>query len=189
MPRLLLPCFAALLLALPARGQQPFETLTLSAGGATSLAHGLFHAYWKPGYGGELTLGTPFYFGVAEGGVALHRYEILRPDVPRFDALLAYVGWSVAVRPARRLTWLTGVRVGNYRMSFDDDTFAGIRNESELTLGLHSRLQARVTEHWSIYGGASLLQTYTYIRLRNVYLSAGLSRRMTTPGWLRTFLQ
>lgn len=147
----------------------------------------MLHQYWEPGYGGDVSVATPFYAGVAEAGGSLHRYGA-QAEVPRFDALLVFAGWGAALTPVRPLSLYAGIRVGNYRMMFDHDTYAGVRNESEVTLGVHTRADLRLGNGWTAYASGSFLQTYTYIRLRSVYVGAGISRTVRTPGWLRDLL-
>lgn len=167
----------------------PFSTLEVALGGTTNLNETTFHEYWRPGQGAELSLSTLFYVGEAEAGAALHRYDA-HADVPRFDALFAFVGWGVALQPVPWIGWYNGLRVGNYRMAFEDDTdFPGVRNESELTLALHSRLDLSPGRGWTIFGGATLQQTYTFIRLRYVYATGGIRYAFETPAWLQTFLK
>ena len=183
-----------LILPLSARAQllpqaEPFSTIDIAAGGTYNVSRSVIHDFWKPGYGGELSLSTPFYFGQAEAGGAIHSYDVADPSVPRFDAILLFAGWGVAVTPTPYLSWYNGVRLGNNRMTFDDDTFPGIRTESEFMLGLNSRLDLRLSQEVGVFGSAWLSQTYTFIRFRTVYVSAGLTYRTPSPEWVKTFFR
>jgi hypothetical protein len=171
------------------RAGDPFSKIEFSAGGSTDVGRNFLHDFWRPGYGGELALSTPFYFGEAEAGGAYHVYDMAASSVPRFDAILVFVGWGIALSPSPHLSWYNGFRVGNNRMSFDDDTFPGIRNESELMLGANSRLHLRLRQGIGIFGSAWWSQTYTNVRFRSIYVSAGLSYRATSPNWIRTLLR
>ena len=185
-----------LLLILPfsARAQvipraEPFSTISIAAGGTYNVSRSVIHDFWKPGYGGELSLSTPFYFGQAEAGGAFHTYDVADPSVPRFDAILLFAGWGVAVSPIPYFSWYNGFRLGNNRMTFDDDTFPGIRTESEFMLGLNSRLDLLLLQGVGVFGSASLSQTYTFIRFRTVYVTAGLTYRAPSPEWVKSFLR
>ncbi len=168
---------------------QPFETLDLSLTGTINVNRNFLHEFWRADPGGGLTVTTPFYLGFAEAGGALHRYEAKGSGVPRFDALLVYVGWGLGLEPVPRMEWRNGFRVGNYRMMFDDDTFAGVQNESELALAVQSSLMYRITERIAVRLTGSYTKVFTFHRLKLFHVSAGVSYRMRTPGWLREFLQ
>jgi hypothetical protein len=170
-------------------GAQPFETVEVLVGGATNVNRNFLHTFWTPGPGGEMVVALPFYAGQIEGGAALHRYEDKVPEVPRFDAVLGYLGWGVVVQ-GKGIRWYNGVRVGTYRMAFDEDTpFPGVRNESELTLGAQSRLQVLVTQRLSVQVAGSYMKTYTFLRLNLWHVSAGLGYRVRSPEWLKQVLR
>lgn len=190
-------CCAAWAPADAARSQAPapFSTLDVALGGAADVGNALFYEaplfydYWKPGAGAELSVGTPFYLGDVEVGAGLHRYGSATADVPDFDALRVYAGWGIAFRPETWFGWYNGVRLGVFRMRFDEDTFEGVRNESELFVGFHSRVEVTPVRGWSVFGAVTVQQVYTYIRLRPVYLTGGIRRRLDTPGWLEAVLR
>lgn len=188
---LLLLCLLAVsvgrLAAQPGRGA-PFETLDVEIGGTFNTNRTLLHDFWKPGYGVEGQIATPFYLGEAVAGGAFHRYGVVA-DVPAFDALLLVVGWGLPLSLGSHLRWHNAFTLGNYRMTFDDDTFAGVRNESELILGLQSRLHVHLSQAWSLYVGGRYDRVFTEARMPLFFVSAGLSHTLRTPRWLRTFLQ
>ena len=168
---------------------QPFETVTVRAGGALNVNRNFLHEFWRRGIGGEASVATPFYLGYLEAGGAFHRYDNSRPDVPAFDAVLLYAGWGLRLDLADRLRLEGGVRAGNYRMSFDEVTFAGVKNESELTLGLAARVSARLAGPVSVHAGGSYHKVYTFLRLNVWYATAGLSYRFRAPAWLKDVLR
>jgi hypothetical protein len=147
------------------------------------------HDFWTAGSGGELLLSTPFHAGEVELGLALHRYEALAAEVPRFDALLTSLGWRIDVSPWEFASWYGGFDVGNYWMSFDEETFAGVRNESELMLGLYTRLELRCSRLIRLYAAGRTMRVYTKPRLPMAYVSAGLRITLDSPDWLRTILR
>lgn len=173
----------------PSSAQEPFSRVSVSAGGAQNVNRNVFHDYWEPGYGGELVVATPFYLGEAELGVALHRYDVVDPAVPAFDAVLTFLGWGIDLSPVNVISWFNGLRVGNYRMAFDEETFQGVRNESELTLGLQSRIDLHVNRAVGFYVAGRFLRTYTSPRFDTAYVSGGLTLSFDAPGWLRTILR
>lgn len=184
----------ALLVLLPAgdawaQRPAPFETLDLLAGATVDVNQGLlFYDLWRPGKGAAAGVATPFYFGTAEAGGAVHRYGARADSVPAFDALVVYAGWGLGAEVGR-LGVHGGVRAGLHRMTFDEDTFVGVRNESELALGAVARVHVDVARGWALYGEAAYMKTYTYIRLQQVWITAGIRARITTPSWLRRVLR
>lgn len=175
----------------PAAAQgDPFETLEVSVAASAGVMDApLFRQYWRPGRGGEAALATPFYVGRAEVGAVVQRHEAAVAEVPRYDAAHLYLGWGLRHAITRHLGVYGGLRLGNYMMRFDDDTFPGVRNESEFTLGLQARLDVTPAPGWHLSGGVAAQQVFTYLRLRQVTASVGLRHTFGTPGWLRRFLQ
>lgn len=184
---------AALLAALaPAAGAQspaPFAHLDVRVA-VTAEAPGptLFHEFWRPGTGAAAMVSTPFYGGAAELGVVAARYGAVAAAQPDFTGVLTYAGWGLGARLGR-VALHGGVRVGVHRMTFEEDTFVSVRNESELALGAAGRAELEVASGWAVFGEAAWTKTYTYLRLQQVRGTAGLRARLTTPGWLRRVLE
>ena len=182
----------AIWLAVPsARAQEPpapFETLEFRLSGTQNMNRNFLHTFWEQGSGIEASVATPFYLGFAEVGGAFHRYRVARPVVPGFDAVFLFAGWGLGAEIGR-LRAEGSVRVGNYRMAFDEVTFAGVRNESELALAGQGRLAVRVAGPVSFHVSGSYLKAYTFFRLKLWYASAGLSYRLRTPAWAKEFLR
>lgn len=176
-----------------ANAQAAFSRIEISAGPSVNLENSFsetrLYNYWNPGTGAELTFLAPFYFGEAEAGAALHQYESFTADVPSFDALLVFFGWGYDWEFLRGLSWYNGLRMGNQRMTFDEDTFPGIRNESEFMVAYQTRAAFRFYRNTGIFASAQFTQTYTFIRLRTAYVSFGLTTSISTPGWLQSLLR
>lgn len=168
----------------------PFETLEFRLSGARNVNQNFLHTFWQQGTGGEFSVATPFYLGYAEVGGAYHRYPVKQFTVPAFDALLSFAGWGLSGSVADRLRLEGGVRIGTYRMTFDEITdFPGVKNESELALMLNARLAVRPVGPVSLHVGGSYMKVYTFLRLNLWYASAGLSYRLNSPPWLKDFLR
>lgn len=158
-----------------------FSRIDLRLARAQNLANNDgFFRYWRPGYGFEGSLSTPFYFGVAETGLAWHVYNADDPQVPRMQAFHLHVGWGVPLRTGP-LTWLGGFRLGNYNMNFDVETdFASERQESEFSMSVFARAEIDLTKHLGLSAGASRTTVFTKNRLYFNYLQAGLVLRIPT---------
>lgn len=167
----------------------PFETLSFYSGGLTSFGASPLTDHWNPRYGGEGSVSTPFYWGNAETGLTRFRYDALTREVPRFTAVFIFIGWGLSVIPIKSITWYNGLRIGNYRMTFDRKELSGVKNENELAISLRTQLELVVSPEWSLYAAASLNQAYTYIRLRQYFFTFGLTYSVSTPSWLKEFLR
>lgn len=168
---------------------EPFSRVRIAGGPAVNVGDSRILEYWEPGSGGEITLSTPFYLGSAELGGAYYRYDSASSSVPNFDAVLVFVGWGIALTPVKWVTWYNGIRVGNNRMTFDEETFPGVKNESEFLLGGQSRLTLRVYKQTGIFASVQHTQTYTFIRFRTTSVSAGLTTSFAAPPWLQSILR
>lgn len=180
---------AALLAAEPSAAQDAFSRISLSGGRAYNVNENDFHDSWAVRYAGEAAFATPFYAGEAELGAALHRYDAVGPDVPRFDAVLFYLGWGLDLSPFEVLSWQSGFDVGTYRMTFDEETFPGVRNESEVMLGLNTRIRFNFSRAVSLYAIGRRMRIYTDPRLELTYVSAGIRVTIDSPNWLMTILR
>lgn len=168
---------------------EPFESIELRFSGMSNVNRNFLHEFWKPGVGGELSAATPFYLGFAEFGGALHQYRVEEPSVPRFSAVHLYFGWGLGTDLGSRLRIEGSGRVGNYRMTFDENTFPGVKNENELTVGFQGRLAVRAAGPVSIHVAGNYTKAFTYIRLNLWYVAAGISYQLDSPGWLKEFLR
>lgn len=167
----------------------PFSRIAIAGGPALNVSRSSFHDHWTSGRGGELVAAVPFYLGEAELGTALHRYETVDSDVPRFDALHAFVGWGLDFSTDATYRWHNGLRIGNYRMTFDEDTYSGVRNESELIVGVVSRVDVPVSPAASLFVAARYSRIFTSPRLDLAYVSGGIRLSFATPRWLQTVLR
>jgi len=176
------------LTALPGAAQR-FETVEVQASATQNVNRNFLHTRWQQGFGLAGSLTTPFYLGYLEVGSSFHRYRVAEPvRVPGFDALHLFAGWGLR-GDLGRLRLETGLRLGNYRMTFDESTFAGVRTESELALSGRARVAFRVAGPVALYVAGDYLKVYTFLRLKLWYASAGLSYRFQTPAWMKTVLR
>lgn len=170
-----------------AQGSEPFDTVSASLRVSANVNHTLFHDFWDPGAGVELGFDTPFYLGSVEAGLHYNGFAADSPDQPDFDSLFPFFGWGIEAPIGTRLRWYNGLRIGSFLMFFDAVDVND--NEQELALGLNSRARVSLSAGWSIELGARYREIFTHRRLRYVFLAAGLTRSMASPGWLREFLE
>lgn len=178
-------------LLLPAAGAQPagpFSRLRLSAGPAFDVGGGALHRYWRPARGGSFAVAAPFYAGEVVLEAEAQQFRAAAEGVADFRALLVAVGWDAGLGLPGPFTARLGGRMGACQMSFQASPFAGGRSESELTLVGAGGLEAALNRRWSVYARAGYQKTFTYIRMRPVFVYAGVGYSLPTPRRLRRAL-
>ncbi len=149
-----------------------------------------FHDYWNPSNGVQLEFGTPFYLGAVKAGVHIFQNDNVTAEVPVFRSAFLYLGWGYEWGLPFDVGWFTGIQAGGFYMNFDDDDVADERKtESELGFGLHTSLRYPTVGRWSAVVTGEYRRIYTHRRIDYVFLGAGVSYTMTTPRWLRGFLE
>lgn len=164
-----------------AQGARPFSRIDVGISRAQNVSNSDgFYRYWRPGYGFEGNLSTPFYFGEAEAGLAWHVYNADDPQVPRMQAFYLHVGWQVPLRTGP-VIWQAGFRLGNYSMNFDVETdYASERNESEFSMSAVAGAEIDLTKRVALSAGVSRTTVFTHNRLYFNYAKAGLVFRIPT---------
>ncbi len=179
----------AALLPACAQAQDAFSTIDLQLHWTRGSGPSPLHPHWHQGHGIGLGMEMPFYVGVFEAGLAVHRYAT-RTELPNFVAMLLYVGWGVRLPINERLNAGTTVRLGNYLMAFDGagETFAGVSRESELAVGLGGAVTWQVLGPVSVVGRIDRLRVYTRPALGLWFYSAGLRLHLRAgEGWTDFF--
>lgn len=173
-----------------AQRAEPFSVIEVRLSEVTNLHSGRLHAYWNLGNGLELAFATPIPTGFLELGAAAHRYEP-RVGRPGLTALWLYAGWGGRLRVADWFGVSGSARLGNYRMTFDDEEaeFRGVLTESELGRMFASSVDLRITGPLSLFASAGHIRVYTRQRLSLWFASAGLRYVLRTPEGLKTFLR
>ena len=81
------------------------------------------------------------------------------------------------------------MRTGVYYMDFDEDTFPGVRKESEFSLALVSRIDLHLSRNLRLFVEGHVMRTYTLPRFDAAGLAGGIGLRIRNPDWLRAFLK
>jgi len=168
----------------------PFSTFATRVNGITDVNQSSLNDYWDPQYGAELIVDMPFYWGDIQGGIHFYTYEGKSESQPDFLNLYIYIGWGPGFRVFKNLYWFNGIQVGIFQMHFDDsDIHESQALESELAVGVNTRIDFQLSNNWSIQAGAAYLYVYTYKPLELLMVKAGFSYSFDTPPWLREFLK
>ena len=173
-----------------AQRAESFSVIEVRLSEVTNLHSGALHAHWNLGNGLELAFATPIPVGFLELGTAVHRYEP-RVGRPGLTALWLYAGWGGRLRVADWFGVSVSARLGNYRMTFDDEEaeFRGVLTESELGRMFASSVDLQISGPLSIIASAGHIRVYTRQRLSLWFASAGLRYKLRTPEGLKTFLR
>lgn len=173
----------------PSPAQRPFGTVGLSLGLVSDVRRSSNLESWDAGAGIEARALFPFYSGSVEIGATQASFDSRTGQVPGFRARYVFIGWGLAARPVRRLTWRTGIRLGIYDLQFDDESIPDYaRSENEVASELVTELDAGLGAGWSVVGGAGGRVVLTEPRIRQLSLSAAIRRTFISPEWLRDFL-
>lgn len=174
----------------PARPAQPPALLSFNVGlssiaGTTSN----FLAGWESGIGikgGGWLLLEPIQL---EGGLELHSFSGRLMEIPDFSSIHVHVGAGYMLRFSETTVLHLGGRVGNFRMSFDEDTFAGVRRESELTFTPYVRGWFAISTSVSLHAELAYARVLTAERFGLGFFTLGVSYALAAPDWALAFLQ
>jgi hypothetical protein len=191
---------AALGLALsairPAGAQAPaspsaFSRLTISAGALWQRTDSRLADIYKPstGYSGELAMP----FDVGEFALAVERATFTgqAPSPhPDFHGTVGMLKWRVPLPSAGPFTVAIGAHAGAMRFSFQDTVIApGLRKEMELLFGVNAAGTVRLPANFSAFVMGEYTHVHLHVPVHLTPLSAGIGYTLTTPAWLRDFLQ
>jgi hypothetical protein len=182
----------------PATAQQPvpsqspsFSQVTFYAGGSAQIGANRFSTFYRASPGLEIEAVTPFYAGVAGGGLGLRRYEgragRASEDLWAFPAALRW-GLRLPLPGVQRLRAEASVRLGALFMRFSAGS-AGLRNESELLAGADAGLSLRLGNRWQIVAGGRYEHVFTAPSIRLWQGRIGVRRTFDAPDWLRMLLR
>jgi hypothetical protein len=167
----------------------PFDSLTISLNYIHNSNRNLYHHFWHPSHGAELGVETPFYFGIAEGGVQYVKSRSWMPEQPDFWTLYSYLGWGLSGRLTGRLNLYTGFNLGNIYFRFDDSGInEAARAERELGFGIKMGLRYEFSEYSYLYLSLRRRVIFTSNRIKQDFISVGLGKSLCTPRWLKEFL-
>lgn len=166
-----------------------FKTISISANYLQNINDNMFHDYWKPANGFELSAETEFYFGKVELGAQLFSINAKNIEQPDFLAVNMYIGWSWEQKLFSKFSIYSGFLLGNYYMNFDENNIdVNLKTESEFSLGLKAGLKYNIGKNLFINISGRYQIIYTYHRIHLSYISIGLGKTFVTPKWLREFL-
>ena len=171
-----------------ANSQDAFSRIGLDFHATANVNQTTFHEFWRSGRGGGLTLTTPFYWGQLDIGTTVHRYHA-KTEVPGFGVVWAYAGLNNNWSLLRRVVVQPGLRLGLYRMSFDDaeTSFYGVANETDLAVSAGLAVHFALWDHIAVFARIDHLRIHTEPSLSFWYLSSGMAFDVAAGKRWRTF--
>lgn len=181
-------CLAA---AIPASGRQagPYEVLDWSVAGTENVNRVGVHTWWWPSTGLSARVATNGRVGIVEAGGRWVPMSSRTVEQPAWDAVLLYAGWGPRWTPTSPLRLTGTARIGLLRMMFDEQTFAGVKTENELTAGLAARIELFPVPTVGLFVEATAERTFTSTPIDWIHATAGVVLRTRTPAWLRRVLE
>lgn len=186
-------CILLIELSVQAQSEsQAFDSLNLGLEYISNINRNVFHEYWNPKPGFSFQGETSFYYGDLQAGIQIMPFKSSKEYIPDFLSLFYYLQWGKGIKLPYSFLWSNNLRLGSYVMFMDDSVYLKDWEnftESELTLGLNSKISYQMSKDWLITFSGTYQVIYTHKRIRLIIISCGLNRKFGTPKWLKEFLR
>jgi hypothetical protein len=169
----------------------PFSRVTMRGGVLWQATDGRFAQLYSPNMGYSAELSSPF--DVGEFALALERATFTGrapSSHPAFHGTVGMLKWRMPLPSLGPLTIAAGAHAGAMRFSFQDTVIApGLRKEMEVLFGVDAIGSVRLPANLSAFVMGEYTHVHLHVPVHLAPVSAGLGYSLTTPGWLRDFLQ
>jgi len=168
----------------------PYDKSALNISYLHNTNRDLYHRYWKPAHGTDISFKSNFHFGNLEFGAGYARHEGLESETVEFSSFFIYTGWNYGLPVTDRFSLTGGARVGSFIMRFDDD-LTSIEGKTEMELGLEFMIGSEIAISDRIGLNHSFRHRIVYTRnkIELTYLAIGLTYNFDSPAWLKGFLK
>ncbi|OGU56856.1 MAG: hypothetical protein A2V66_14630 [Ignavibacteria bacterium RBG_13_36_8] len=169
-----------------------FNRITVGFSAVKDYLYSDLQYYWEPQVGFEGYFNTPFYFGNIQAGVTYCRYIGYTSQQPNFLSMIYYIQWEKEIYLSSPISIAFGGRIGLMDMTFDETesiTEKTLLNESDLMVGIISKLNLNLPEGWTITIHGSYMTVFTSKKMEMVYAGIGLTKTFLTPDWLKEFFE
>jgi hypothetical protein len=169
----------------------PFSRLTLRAGALWQETDNRLGEFYRPSTGYAAEVATPFNLG--EFALAAERatFTGLAPSPhPDFHGTVGMLKWRMPFPRLGPFTIAVGAHAGAMQFSFQDTAIApGLRKEMEMLFGVNAIGSVRLPASFSAFVMGDYSHVHLHVPIHLAPVSAGLGYSLTTPEWLRDFLQ
>ncbi len=171
-------------------GQEAFSRLSFGINILMNNPDKDFDRYWNSDLGIEGRMETPFYFGDLQAGGFFLPFKSRKNEQPDFNSYFIFLGWGKRVNLPLKTFFYSSIKAGSFVMNFNLDSLGSTQKiESELGLSLKGGIGINLFSPLQAYAGIEALHVFTRHKLSFVLFSAGLSYTITTPVWLKDFLE
>lgn len=168
---------------------RPFGRVDVGLYGAVNVNRNEFHSYWDAGPAAAVDLVTPFYAGRASLLVRGGTNEAVAGAASSgLTSVFAALGWRLGRSLVEDFRADVGLHVGLTDWMFSDETESAVRYELELAAEASARADYEFAARWHAIAEASYQFAFTHRRIELAYVSLGLARSFTAPGWIRSVL-
>lgn len=168
----------------------PFSQLTVRAGVAWQTTDDRLGRLYHPSTGYAVEVAAPFDVGEFALTVERATFTGLAPSPhPDFHGTVGTLKWRMPVIFGP-LTIAAGPHAGAMRFSFQDTAIApGLRKEMELLFGVNAIAGVRLPANFSAFVSGAYSHVHLHVPVHVASVIGGVGYSLTTPGWLRDFLQ
>ncbi len=171
-----------------AQSREAFDSLEIGVQYVVNTNRNVFHDFWAPGRGIDAFIETPFYYGAVQAGLHAFPFYSRESGVPDFQIVFIYLKWGQRWTLLNKLDWFNHIGVGSNIMIFEKEP-GHARHESELGVSLNSGVSYPFYRNIAINLSGSYNIIFTRKRIKLAFVSAGMSYSLSTPGWLKAFLE
>lgn len=171
-----------------AQSREAFDSLEIGVQYVVNTNRNVFHDFWAPGRGIDAFIETPFYYGAVQAGLHAFPFYGQETSISDFQTVFVYLKWGLRWSLLNKLDWFNHISIGSNIVIFDKAQGYS-RYENELGMGLDSGVSYPVYKNIAINFSGSYNVIFTHKQIKLAFLSAGMSYSLSTPGWLKAFLE
>lgn len=166
-----------------------FSRLRLRAGVLRLPVVGHIGDDWTPGTGAQIDVASNVGRSEVTLGVGRVGFDPISGKPPFTETMIS-LSWAMPVFTRRSIEVVSGARLTDVRMHFDDPTMvAGLQNEEEQLFSVLSRARISLSERYAAFIEAAYGMLMTSTRTPTMSVVVGIQRDGAMPGWLRGFLR
>jgi hypothetical protein len=166
----------------------PFNFIEISIQITQNINHNTFHQFYESQNGLKTSITTPFYWGDIQASIHLLPYFGKEQNYLDFIGIHPNLKWGRKLYLSNRIRWFNGMGIGWYIFYFTDKVDAG-QIESELSTGFLSQVQFFITKNINLNIEINIDRIFTYKTIDLVHTSVGVSYLITTPDWMKLFIE